>query len=140
MTRATAKVVKTPRSEAHLYLAKASEFAAAARAASEAERQDAALLLSVHAAINSADAVTVALAGVRSADPDHQRAVDLVGDVARGSEEIRQRAAQLRALLQKKNLVEYESRRSSPAEARDAVARAERLVAWARSTVVKARV
>lgn len=140
MTRAGGKVVKTPRSEAHLYLSKASEFAAQARAASDSELHDAAVLLSVHAAISSADAVTVALAGLRSADPDHQRAVDLLGDVARGSEEIQQRAAQLRALLQKKNLVEYESRRSSPAEARDAVARAERLVAWARSTVVKAKV
>lgn len=133
------KAIRTSRSEATLYLAKATQFADQARAALAAGSSDAALLLSIHAAISAGDAVTVALAGLRSADPDHARAVDLVESVARGSDEVRQRARQLSALLQKKNLVEYESRRSSAAEAKDAVARAGRLVDWAASTVAKAR-
>lgn len=134
-----AKTIRTPRAEAQLYAAKATEFADQARSAAEAGRHDAALLLSVHAAISAGDAVAVALAGLRSADPDHARAVDLLESVARGSEELKTRSRQMRSLLQKKNLVEYESRRTTAAEARDALARAERLVDWARTTVSSAR-
>lgn len=42
------------------------------------------------------------------------------------------------ALLKKKNLVEYEARRASAAEARDALERATRFVSWARDVVGKA--
>lgn len=135
-----AKVVKTARSQAALYLGKAQEFGSEARAALESGRYDAAMLSAVHAAISGGDAVAVAFAGVRSADPDHQRAVDLLSDVARGSTDIAARAKQLRALLQKKNLVEYESRRATAKEAADAVERAERLVRWATTTVTRAKV
>lgn len=60
--------------------------------------------------------------------------------MARGSDEIATRAKQLRTLLQKKNLVEYESRRATGKEASDAVERAERLVRWAATTVSRANV
>ena len=133
------KTIRTPRVEASLYAAKAREFAAEASVAREATRYDAALLLSVHAAISSGDAVSVALAGLRSSDPDHFRAVDLLAGVVRDSEELTQRVRQMRALLQKKNVVEYESRRATAIEARDAVERAGRLVDWAEAIVAKAR-
>lgn len=136
----TGKVVKTARGEAHLYVAKAAEFSAAAGEALARGQRDAALLLSVHAGISAADSVAIALAGLRSADPDHQRAVDLIEQVARGSDELRQKASQLRALIQKKNLVEYESRRASASEARDGTQRAARLVTWAETIVTRARV
>lgn len=89
------------------------------------------MLNAVHAAISAADAVTAALAGRRSADPDHARAADLLEEVAARSGEIKARVRQLRALLAKKNAIEYESRRASAKEATQAVERAERLVAWA---------
>ena len=44
-------------------------------------------------------------------------------------------ARQLRALLARKNAGEYESRRATAKEAADAVARATRLVEWARGVV-----
>lgn len=135
-----AKVVRTARSQAALYLGKAQEFGSEARAALEDGRHDAAMLNAIHAAISAGDAVAVAIAGVRSADPDHQRAADLLTDAARGSSEIANRAKQLRTLLQKKNLVEYESRRATAKEAADAVERAERLVRWATTTVSRAKV
>jgi len=135
-----AKTVSVSRAESAPYLAKAEQFVEEARAALDSSRDDAAMLNAVHAAISALDAVTVALAGLRSADPDHQRAVDLLEEVASGSEEIKTRVRQTRQLLAKKNMVEYESRRATAKEARDAVERASRIVEWAAVTVRRARV
>lgn len=135
-----AKTVSVSRAESALYLAKAEQFVEEARTALGASRHDAAMLNAIHAAISAADAVTAALAGLRSADPDHQRTVDLLEEVAGGSEEIKTRVRQTRQLLAKKNMVEYESRRATAKEARDAVERASRIVDWAAVTVRRARV
>jgi HEPN domain-containing protein len=134
------KTVSVSRAESRLYQAKAEQFVTKARTALEGSRHDAAMLNAIHAAISAVDAVTAALSGLRSADPDHQRAIDLLEEVASGSEEIRTRARQTRQLLAKKNIVEYEARRASAKEARDAVERAGRLVDWAAVTVRRARV
>lgn len=58
-----------------------------ARAAAAAGRSDAAMLSAIHAAISAADAVTVALAGRRSADPDHQAVADLSDQAVQGETE-----------------------------------------------------
>jgi hypothetical protein len=100
---------------------------------------DAAMLNAIHAAISATDAVTVALAGQRSADPDHGRAADLLDEVGGGSSEVSAHARQLRQLLARKNVVEYESRRAAAGEAMDAVKRADRLVAWATGVVGAAK-
>ncbi len=134
------KTVRTSKGEAQLYLAKSEEFLHEAAEALPGERNDAAMLNAIHAAISATDAVTTALVGLRSADPDHQRAVDLLDQVAGNSAEIGIRVRQLRTLLVKKNRVEYESRRATPREARDAVERAARIVEWARGVVERARV
>ncbi|MGQ0670741.1 MAG: hypothetical protein ACT4PO_13900 [Actinomycetota bacterium] len=76
---------------------------------------------------------------VAAADPDHQRAADLLEQVAGSSGEIRTRVRQLRALLARNNAVEYESRRATAREGADAVARAARIVAWAGETLRRAR-
>lgn len=138
-TASKGKAVTTPRAEASLYVAKAKQLVEEAGLALEGSRYDAAMLNSIHAGISAADAVTVALAGRRSTDPDHQRVADLLGEVGRSSDSIRERVKQLRALLGKKNRVEYESRRASTREAADAVARADRLVQWAEEIVTRAR-
>ena len=136
---ARGKTVQTRRAEAALYLDKAIQFLDQARAGLEAGRNDASLLDAIHAAISGADAATVALAGVRSTDPDHQRAADLLEDVGGGGSEVRERARQLRALLARKNAVEYETRKATAKEARDGVERAGRVVEWARQVLAKAR-
>ena len=128
-----------PRSEATSYLAKADEFLAAATAAAADAKHDAAMLNAIHAAISATDAVTVNLAGVRSSDPDHLRAVDLLVEVGRGSAAVAARARQLRQLLERKNEVEYRSRRARGSEAADALKRASRLLAWAHDVVVGAK-
>lgn len=137
---ARGKSVSVARAEARLYAGKARQFLDEALAALEESRFDAALLNAIHAAISASDAVTVALAGRRSADPDHQRAADLLEEVAGRSEAIKTRARQLRTLLAKKNVVEYESRRTTAKEGKEAVDRATRLVDWADETVRRARV
>jgi HEPN domain-containing protein len=133
------KAHRVERSKARTYLGKADEFLAAAKTALAAEQNDAALLLAIHAGISACDAVTVALGGLRSTDPDHLRAADLLETVARLSDEVKDRSDQLRSLLKLKNLVEYEDRRVSAKEADTGTRRAERLVGWATAQVARAR-
>lgn len=132
--------METSRAEARLYLAKAEQFSEEAAAAMESSRNDAALLNAVHAVISATDAVCVALAGRRSADPDHQRAADLLHEIGGRSREVTNSVKQLRILLAKKNVVEYESRRASSREASDAVKRATRFVDWANQVIEDAHV
>ena len=136
---AKGKTVQVRRGEARLYLDKAVQFIEQARSGLDADRNDAALLDAIYAAISCADAATIALAGVRSTDPDHQRAADLLEEVAATASEGRERARQLRALLARKNTVEYESRKASVRDARDGVERAGRIVDWAKEVLAKAR-
>ena len=136
---ARGKTAQIRRGEARLYLEKAIQFSEQARAGLDAGRNDAALLDAIHAAISGTDAATVALAGVRSIDPDHQRAADLLEEVMASAQEGRERASQLRALLARKNTVEYESRKASMKDARDGVERADRIVDWAKEVLAKAR-
>jgi HEPN domain-containing protein len=133
-----AKTATASRGEASLYQAKGEQFLEEARLALKSSRHDAAMLNAIHAAISATDAVTVALSGRRSTDPDHQRAVDLLEEIGGRSESITARVKQLRALLAKKNQVEYEARRGKAGEATDAVARAVRIVEWAGETVRRA--
>jgi len=136
---AKGKTTQVRRGEARLYLDKADQFVEQARFGLDAGRNDAALLDAIHAAISGTDAVTTALAGVRSSDPDHQRAADLLEEVAGSAPEVRERARQLRALLARKNTVEYESRKASAREAREGVDRAGRIVDWAKGVLENAR-
>ena len=136
---AKGKTTQVRRGEARLYLDKADQFVEQARFGLDAGRNDAALLDAIHAAISGTDAVTIALAGVRSSDPDHQRAADLLEEVAGSAPEVRERARQLRALLARKNTVEYQSRKASAREAREGVDRAGRIVDWAKGVLENAR-
>jgi len=132
MVAAKAKRTSVDRSLASSYIAKAGQFLRSAeRAAGEAEH-DATMLNAIHAALSAGDGVTIAIAGVRSTDPDHRRAADLLQEVAGASQEIKGQVAQLRRLLSSKNVVEYEARRVRGAESTEALKRASRFVAWAR--------
>lgn len=133
------KIVKTPRSEGRLYLAKAQQFCAEAKSATMSSRHDAAMLNAVHAAISAADAVCVVLGGRRSSDADHQRAADLLHEIGGKSSDIAIQVRRLRELLTRKNVVEYESRQATGKEATSAVQKAERFVAWADKTIAAAR-
>ncbi len=133
------RTARIRRSEARLYLDKAIQFIEQGRSGLDADRNDAALLDAIHAAIRGTDAATIALAGIRSTDPDHQRAADLLEEVAASAPDGRARARQLRALLARKNTVEYESRKASAKDAREVVERAGRIVEWAKEVLARAR-
>jgi hypothetical protein len=130
------KRAKVDRGAARAYILKADEFLASAVAALERSANDAAMLNAIHAAISATDSVTIALAGVRSTDPDHSRAVDLLEEVVGRSSDASGHVKQLRSLISSKNAVEYESRRARSREAGDAVKRARRLVGWARDVAL----
>lgn len=132
------KRVRLDRRQAGAFLTKATEFLEAANASALAGRRDAAMLDAIHASISAADAVACALAGVRSTDPDHSRAADLLEEIGPKGE-VATHARQLRQLLAKKNAVEYESRRTKAAEVKDSLKRAERFVEWARGIVAAAK-
>jgi hypothetical protein len=129
------KTVRVEPQESLAYLRKARQFVDGSRVAAVAGRADAAMLCAIHAAISAADGVTVALAGLRSTDPNHLAAAELLRVAGRGAGDFETRARQFSALLQKKNLVEYEARNATVAEVEDAVKRAERLVEWAAEVV-----
>lgn len=133
------KIVQASRSQGRRYLHKAEQFCAGAAAELAAKRYDAAMLLAVHAGISSADAYCVGLGGRRSADPDHMRAADLLETVGSNTEAIRERAKALRALISLKNRVEYESMLASEDDATQATKRCDRLVAWAKQELDKAK-
>lgn len=134
---AKGKFVEVPRRTAKLHFQKGSEFLREAEAALEREAYDAALLNAIHAVIAAADAVCVAYAGRRSSDPDHQRAGDLLVEVI--GTPARAAVGHLRTLVAKKNLVEYESRRTSVKEGREGVKKAARFVEWAEEMVRKTK-
>lgn len=134
------RTIEVPRREARVLVAKAREFLGAAKVAAAGGQHDAALLEAVHAAIAANDAVCVALLGRRSSDPDHQRAADLLENVADTEPDARGRAVQLRSLIAKKTLVAYDARRATAAEARDGVERATRFVGWTEEVLLRAKV
>jgi HEPN domain-containing protein len=133
------KRISVPRQEAVSHLAKAEQFLRTAEVAQKDGFNDAAMLNAIHAGISAIDAVTVTLAGIRSTDPDHARAADLLDEVAAGPGEARASARQLRQLLGRKSAVEYQSKRAASGEAADAVKRARRLFDWSRGVVSQAK-
>jgi hypothetical protein len=121
--------------QARNYADKADQHLGLARQALAGERWDSAVLLSVHAAINAADAACVKQAGVRSTGESHVEAVRLLTQLFPGDAAARKAGNQLSALVDKKNTVEYEARRSTVAEAQTAMERAERVVRWAQEVI-----
>lgn len=126
-----ARVVPVAPAEVSGFLGKAREFLAGAEDHLAQGRHDGALMDAIHAAIAACDAVTGHLEGVRSADPDHARAVHLLERVTRTENVAGTPARQLAMLIAKKNVVEYEARRATSKEASEGVDRARRFVRWA---------
>ena len=118
------------------YLEKSGEFLRRSRASLAEEESNAASLLAVHAAISANDAVTGQYGQKRSAGEDHQKAADLLREVApTGAREWHLQANRLNRIVGKKNLVAYESRHLTSKESSWLVEQAERFVGWAKEVV-----
>jgi hypothetical protein len=117
------------RSAALQYRAKGDEYLAVSEQALVDANWNAAGLAAIHAGISLADAVLVGVAGVRSLEPDHGAAIDLLDErvAAFGSTQKRH----LAGLLRMKNAVEYERRLLGQVEARQLVDHARRFARWA---------
>lgn len=125
--------VAVPKARAPVYLEKAEKFFAQAEAALQDGNEEAAALLAVHVAISGADAITVAKVGCRCADPEHMDVVRVLDrcDLP-GKEELRK---QLRAILGRKNLIEYEDRLLPRGDASVLVKQAARVLGAARAAL-----
>lgn len=106
----------------------AEEFLAAANLCLEGGFKKAAGTTAIHASICASDAVCIFEMGIRSSAQTHEDAVDLLR--RSGAPEAKEKAIQFSAVLKLKNLVEYESRPISDAEAETLVKRARRIVEW----------
>ena len=111
------------------YAAKAEEFAEAASSDLEAGRNIAATSLSIHAGINSADAVCGARLGKRAAGEDHDQVLALLRQAGPDGAEVER---DLLRLLPLKTKAEYEPDDIAPSVAAKAVERAQRCTAVAR--------
>lgn len=116
--------------DAHAYISKAGQFLRTMEKAVEAGDWDAVGLNAVHSVISAADAVTAFRAGFRSAEQDHKMLADVLEDIV--GEGASKSVRHLKAVLAKKNAIEYEQRRLTAKEAADVAEQARRFVSWAR--------
>jgi hypothetical protein len=133
---------KTPRTRAvtaaqvRSYLAKATEYAAAAADELQAGRGIAATSLAVHAGINSADAVCGTRLGIRAAGKDHDQVLELLELAGKDGAALRK---ELRRLLPMKTKAEYDPDDIPITAASKAVERARRCVAIAQRVQAPSR-
>lgn len=122
-----------PRERFRTFLAKAREFLAVAQAAERDEQWNAAALNAIHAGISAADAVAVALLGKRSAGQRHEDAAALLKETRLSG--VEDRTKQFLALLQLKNLAEYDADEPTEEQARRLVLHAARFYDWAKTVL-----
>lgn len=123
------KTVALSASDARAYATKAEEYLEAAEDALRIGRYNAATSAAIHAGINAADAITGALRGVRSSDPDHSRAVDLLEATGKDGKDASKHLARLIPL---KTKAEYDPGTVPRTKAESAVKSAARMVEIAR--------
>ncbi|NLE91894.1 MAG: hypothetical protein GX598_05040 [Elusimicrobia bacterium] len=133
MTAREIKIRQEDRSAASEYLKKAADNYEQMLAAFNASNWNAAATLAVQCAISSADAVCVYGKGVRSISQDHFDVCDLVAGLTLESTE--EKSKQLRKIIARKNLVQYECRSINKSFADEMVKVTARVYQWARETI-----
>lgn len=127
------KTVALNTTDVRAHAAKAEEYLEAAEDAFGSGRYNAATSLAIHAGINAADAITGALRGMRSSDPDHARAVDLLEASGKDGKDASKHLARLIPL---KTKAEYDPGNISRSKAQTAVKSATRIVEIARRLLI----
>ena len=112
------------------FLKKATEFIESMRHALQAGRWNAVGLNAVHCAISACDAVLVYYTEQRSASPDHEEAVYLLGALPKVPD-AKSKSETLRRIIHEKHLIEYEDRSFSAHEAAELAKLTERFYSWA---------
>jgi len=135
MTARETKVKKENKSSAADYLKKASDNYEQMLAAFHASNWNAAATLAVQCAISSADAVCVHELGIRSISQDHLDVCDLVAKVP--LESAGGKGKQLRKIIARKNMVQYECRSMRKSDADEMVKVTARVFQWVREKLGK---
>lgn len=110
------------------FFAKAKDFASVLDLALEEGKWNSAGLQAVHAVISASDAVIVYYGGVRSVELDHREVVGLLHEII--GEAAATAGGHVSRVIAKKNLVEYEGRSITQAEAREMAEHAKRFLEW----------
>lgn len=133
MTAREMKIREENRSKASDYLKKASDNYEQMLAAFNASNWNAAATLAVQCAISSADAICVYEKGMRSVSQDHLDVCDfMAGLPLEGAQE---KSRQLRKIIARKNLVQYECRSVHKADADEVVKITTRVYQWVREII-----
>ena len=133
---ASPKRVEVDRAKARTYYDKARQLCEASGQAFTQGQHDATVVLAIHAGINACDAVCIALAGLRSNDPDHEKAAELLQTLGpRGTFD--DQVNRLRRLLKLKNLIEYDNKRATKDDGEQSIRRCSALVTWASEQLVR---
>ncbi len=119
------------------YILKASQFLETSLDAFMKENWNAVGLNTVHAVISANDALTTYYNKVRSASEKHSDSVNLLLLILKNDEEAKKASRHLLWLINRKNLVEYESRLFYKREAEEALKHAERFTEWANRKLPK---
>ena len=131
MVRET-RTVKVTKAEAGVFLQKAEQFMETAQDALAKDNWDAAAHNAVHCAISANDALLGARYGLRSSGQSHKDAATLLVE-KEGTDDARKNAARFLKIITKKNLVQYEGRSISEAEARALMVDSTRFFEWSKS-------
>jgi len=133
MTAREIKIRREDKSTASDYLKKAADNYEQMLVAFNASNWNAAATLAVQCVISSADAVCVYGKGVRSISQDHFDVCDLVAGLPlEGAEE---KSRQLRKVIARKNLVQYECRGVNKSDVDEMVKVATRVYQWVRESI-----
>jgi len=127
------KVKEESRERAGDYLKKASDNYEQMLAAFHAANWNAAATLAVQCAISLADAICVYEKEMRSVSQDHLDVCDLVAGLSLDG--AKEKSKQLRKIIARKNLVQYECRSVHKADADDMVKATARVYQWVREAV-----
>jgi len=127
------RVREESREKAADYLKKAADNYEQMLAAFHASNWNAAATLAVQCAISLADTICVYEKGMRSISQDHLDVCDLVAGLSLAG--AKEKSKQLRKIIVRKNLVQYECRSVHKAEADEMVKVTARIYQWVRETV-----
>jgi len=128
MTAREMKIRQENRSAAVDYLKKAADNYEQMLSAFNASNWNAAATLAVQCAISSADAVCVHEKGVRSVSQDHLDVCDLVAQLP--LEGAQEKSRQLRKIVARKNIVQYQCRSVHKVDADEMVKVTTRIYQW----------
>lgn len=128
------RTVKVTEAEANVFLDKAEQFMESAQDAMAKGNWDAAAHNAVHCVISANDALLGSRHSLRSSGQNHRDAATLLVE-KEGTEDARKNAARFLKIISKKNLVQYEGRSMSEAEARALMVDATRFFKWSRSRI-----